>query len=285
MRKALLMVLLLAASSYALDVPDITRRVTDLTQTLSSQEISQLEAKLQNHERESSDQIAIVMINSLEGNALEQFSLKICEKWKGGQRGKDNGLLILVVKNDRQIRLETGYGFEGVLPDGRCGRIIREDITPSFKEGNYYRGLDNGLDQIFLAVKGEYKGNEGDGAGEDAAAGKMMIGLFLLFFVFIVSVVLCGIKRLFGGIAGGLGTFLLASWIYTLPIAILSGIIGFLVGMVSNELLAGIGSGNSGSWSSGRGGSSSGGSGWGGGGSSFSGGGGSFGGGGASGRW
>jgi uncharacterized protein len=142
-------------------VPSLSRYATDLTGTLSSQELAGLEVKLAGFDKGTSTQIVFVMIPTVGGEAIEEVALRIAEKNRLGQKGKDNGALLLVAKNDRRIRIEVGRGLEGVLPDAIAGRIIRNEITPRFREGDFYSGINAGLDAIMAATRNEYKADQG----------------------------------------------------------------------------------------------------------------------------
>lgn len=149
---------LVIAPAWALEVPNRPAGwVTDLTGTLSPREVAALERKLAAFERETTNQIVVLLIPSLEGDNLEDFSIRLAEKWKVGQRGKNNGVILLIVKNDRKIRIEVGYGLEGSLPDALAGSIIRQEIAPRFRAGKFYEGIEAGLNAIMAATKGEYK--------------------------------------------------------------------------------------------------------------------------------
>jgi uncharacterized protein len=149
---------LLCVPVFALEVPERPDgRVTDKTGTLSRGEIAALDQKLAAFERETTNQIAVLLIPSLSGDNLEDYSIRLAEKWKIGQKGRNNGAILLVVKNDRKLRIEVGYGLEGALPDALAGSIIRNEIAPRFKEGQFYRGIDAGVTAIMAATKGEYK--------------------------------------------------------------------------------------------------------------------------------
>ncbi len=154
-----LILCLIVAQTWALEVPARPAGwVTDLTGTLSRDEIMALNKKLAAFERETTNQIAVLLIPSLKGESLEDFSIRLAEKWKVGQKGKNNGVILLIVKNDRQIRIEVGYGLEGALPDALAGAIIRQEIAPRFKAGQFYQGIEAGLKAIMAATRGEYKG-------------------------------------------------------------------------------------------------------------------------------
>jgi uncharacterized protein len=149
---------LLSGQAFALEVPARPEgRVTDLTGTLSHNEQIMLERKLSDFERETTNQIAVLLIPTLKGDSLEDYSIRLAEKWKIGQKGRNNGAILLIVKNDRKLRIEVGYELEGSLPDALSGSIIRNEIAPRFKTGQFYQGIDAGLSAIIAATKGEYK--------------------------------------------------------------------------------------------------------------------------------
>ncbi len=245
---ALALVLAFAAPVLALEVPPPPKtRVTDKTGTLTAEQLSSLERGLAEFERKTSNQIVVLIIPTLEEESLEDFSVRLAEKWKPGQKGKDNGVILLIVKNDRKLRIEVGYGLEGTLPDVLAGTIIRNDIAPRFRKGDFYGGVLAGLRGIAAATRGEYK------AAPTRRRGR---------------------RR--GGSLGGLGYV-------ALLFLLMSGIGGFRrrrLGYwgLGSALFLGMGARGS---SVGRGGFGGGGGGFGG----FSGGGGGFGGGGASGGW
>ena len=136
--------------------PALAARVTDLTQTLSPAERAALEAKLADWEARTSNQLVVLIVPTTQPEPIESYSLRVAEKWKIGRKGQDNGALFLVAKNDRKMRIEVGYGLEGVLTDVTSRRIIAENVAPSFREGRYAAGIDAGVDRI-IAVVGEGK--------------------------------------------------------------------------------------------------------------------------------
>jgi uncharacterized protein len=229
----------------------IRNYVTDQSAILSSSEIGQLETKLSNFEKETSTQVIVYIIPSLNGESLEETSYEIAEQNGIGQKGKNNGVLLFIVTGDKKLRIEVGYGLEGALPDALAGQIIRKEITPYFKQGEYFEGINAGVDAIIGATKGEYTvdqpSTKSEPKNETLICG-LPLAVFFIFFgmgLFFTFLVISAIRGWFG--SGGSGS----SW-----------------------TSSGWSSGSSGSsWSSGS--SSSG----------FSGGGGSFGGGGASGSW
>ena len=141
-------------SLFSLDIPYLSGRVNDYTNTLDDNTITLLENKLANYEEKTTNQIAVLIIQSLEGENLNEFSIKTAERWKLGQKGKDNGVLLLVALNDRKLRIEVGYGLEEYLTDLKCGRIIRNKITPYFKTNNYDQGIIEGVDSIIKVIEG-----------------------------------------------------------------------------------------------------------------------------------
>lgn len=275
------LLLLTAAPLMALEVPQLTARVNDHAAILSPATVAQLENSLSLFEQEQSTQIVVLTVPSLEGDSLEDFSLRVAEKWRIGQEDKDNGALLVIAKNDRKIRIEVGYGLEGVLTDLVAGRIIRDVITPQFRNGNFDQGVVEGTAAMMAAVKGEFSAEQGRGssAGSENDPGgllvPLLIGLFFLGRIFRNRWLTAGI----GGVAAPvLGFFTFgAHWLIILALIPIGLVAGLLAGIVAAS--AGSGRMGRGGWSSG------GGFGGGLGGGGFSGGGGGFGGGGASGGW
>ncbi len=158
--------------------------VTDITGTLSSETIRQLNEQLRQFDRQTSTQIVVVMIPTLNNEPIEEVSLKIAEENGIGKKGKDNGALLLVARNDRKLRIEVGYGLEGVLTDALSSRIIRNEIAPRFRNGDYDGGIIAGVDAIMRATRNEYTA---DPEAEGGKGGKFSSILTLLFILFIVS--------------------------------------------------------------------------------------------------
>jgi len=191
----LLLLLSFSITAFALDVPvHPTGRVTDLTGTLSAQEIASLDQKLDTFERETTNQIAVLLIPSLEGDPLEDYSIRLAERWKIGQQGRNNGVILLIVKNDRKLRIEVGYGLEGALPDGLAGAIIRDEITPRFRNGQFYQGVDAGTNAIIAAIRGEYKPVKKEPENSDYTGVRFFLYLFSFFSIFIVLLVFAAIS-------------------------------------------------------------------------------------------
>ncbi len=260
------------------EIPALNKRVTDLTQTLSQSQQAQLEDKLAAFERKKGSQIALLIVPSTQPEDIAQYSIRVVDKWKVGRKKADDGLLILVAKNDRKIRIEVGYGLEGAIPDLTAKRIVSDVIAPKFKEGDFYGGLDAGVDKLIGLVEGEPL------PAPDSAAfngmGIMDLLPMLLFGGLITGLVL---RSMFGTFFGSaLNGGLIATVVWLLGVALgsaaLLGVIAFFITM----MLGGRGINGYG----GRGSPGGSGSGWSsGGGDVFSGGGGGFGGGGASGDW
>ncbi len=284
----ILLVLLLPSPAKALEVPALQGYVNDYAGLISPEAKAKLENDLRAFEQSDSTQVVILTIPSLEGEDLEGFSIRVATTWKIGQQTKDNGVLLLVARQERKIRIEVGKGLEGVLTDLLSGRIIDLVIKPNFKRGDYSGGFVAGVAAIIDATRGEFKGE----AHRPPVQHKKGAPSFLTLLVFlgILLLFLGSLSRTLGGITGAAGLPLITH-LGLLPLGltalIILGLIGFGLGFVLPALFsAGRGSSGGGSWFGG-GFFGSGGGGWSGGSSDsgFSGGGGDFGGGGASGDW
>jgi len=142
----------------ALPVPALTGRVNDYAGMISAPVKAELEAKIKQFETAESTQIVILTVPSLKGDVIEDFSIRVVEAWKIGQKGKDNGVLLIVSKDDHKVRIEVGFGLEGKLTDLVSGHITRNEIVPAFKAGQFDAGFTKGVTAIIAAVHGEYKG-------------------------------------------------------------------------------------------------------------------------------
>ncbi len=276
--------LLPATSLMALDVPQLTGRVNDYAAILAPATVEQLENSLNLFEKEQSTQIVVLAITSLEGDSLERFSLKVAEKWQIGQKGKDNGALLVIAKDERKMRIEIGYGLEGTLTDLVAGRIIRDVITPQFRNGNFDQGVVNGTAAMMAAVKGEFTAEQAQASQSKSKAdpGGLIVPLLIgLFFIGRIFGRHKWLTATIGGIAAPLFGFFAMGLQWLIILALIP--IGFVAGLVLAAIAGAAGTGRPGGpWlgsGSGFGGSSGGFSG------GFSGGGGGFGGGGASGGW
>jgi len=175
-------------------IPNPPRLVNDFTGTLQAGEIQALEQKLLTYEDSTSNQIAIVIENSLDGDDAFEYSRRIADAWAIGTKEKRNGVLIYVALQDRQIRIQVGYGLEGAIPDAIAKRIIETRIKPAFKQNAYFEGLDAAADDLALAAAGEYKA--------DPKAKKKKGGDFPISLIVIVIIALIMLSR-FGGGKGG----------------------------------------------------------------------------------
>jgi uncharacterized protein len=263
--------LLLLATSLAraeVAVPELRARVTDLTQTLSSDQRQQLEQRLAALEQAKGSQLAILILPTTQPETIEQFSIRVVEQWKLGRKGVDDGVLLLVAKDDRAVRIEVGYGLEGAIPDAIANRVIDEFIIPAFKQGDFYGGLSQGVERLSGLIQGEplpIPSAEDYEVPDDVFRFGILI-FFILFFYTIGAI----LRKIFGRLLGAL----VAACIVGIPIGLMGDwIIGFAMGYFVFMMMIG-GSGGAGRFGGGRGGSGG-----------FRGGGGRFGGGGASGRW
>lgn len=278
---ALLGICWLAAAARAqVPVPALQSRATDLTSTLDPDQRASLESALHQIEARTGAQVAVLIVPTTQPEVIEQYSIRVAEAWKLGRKGQDDGVLLLVAKNDRKLRIEVGYGLEGTIPDAVARRIIDETIASHFKQGDFAGGLAAGIDRI-----GQLLGDPQ--AGKDAAADNTihlsanwsnttvsenafwwLVGLVVVIGTalrWVLGPLFGGV--LMGGIVGGI-VWLLVGVLQAALIAAAVTFIFVLVG-IANWIQIGL----------------SGGGGSGGGGGGFSGGGGGFGGGGASGSW
>ncbi|WP_028990542.1 YgcG family protein [Thermithiobacillus tepidarius DSM 3134] len=279
----LLWCLLLAPASRAeVPVPSLTAHVVDQTGTLTAQQQAALEQMLRDFEAQKGSQLAVLIVPSTQPESIEQYSIRVVDQWKLGRKKVDDGALLLVAKNDRTMRIEVGYGLEGVLPDAIAKRIISEVITPYFQRGDFYGGIQAGLQQMMRVIEGEPLPPPA-AQPRERAPGFGQLLFFLFLFVLIGGGILQAVLGQFmGAAATGLVVAGLA-WLLlnTVLFALLAGLGAFIFTLIG-PIRGGMGGfrGMGGGW---PGGGWSGGGGFGGGG--WSGGGGGFGGGGASGRW
>lgn len=274
---------LLTATAWGqVPVPALQQRATDLTGTLAAEQLAALEATLQGIEARTGSQVAVLLVPTTQPEAIEQFSIRVVEAWKLGRKGQDDGVLLLVAKNDRKLRIEVGYGLEGRIPDAIARRIIDETIAPHFKQGDFYAGIVAGIERIGQLVGDPdlqaAPGTAGDEAIHLSADWTNEIVGSNAFWWLVGLVVIVGtalrwmLGPLFGGLAmGGIvgGIVWLLVGIFKVALIAAAVVFIFVLVGIANWLQIGIG----------------GTSGGGGGGGGFSGGGGGFGGGGASGSW
>jgi uncharacterized protein len=261
-------------------VPPLTARVTDLTGTLTREQQAGLERMLQEFEARKGTQLAVLMVPTTQPEPIEQYALRVGEQWKIGRKKVDDGAILVVAKNDRAVRIEVGYGLEGVLNDATASRIIREIVVPRFREGDFNGGINAALDRMMRVIDGEPLPEPSRTAPrvEDGIGRALPV---LLIAALVGGAILRAILgRFLGATAtGGVVGFLAWMLAGTVAIALLAAVLAFIFTL-------GGGAGRryyGGGFPGGGMGFPRGGGGWGGGG--FRGGGGSFGGGGASGRW
>ncbi len=180
------------------EIPELKQYANDFTNTLSASELSQLNSELKKFDDATSNQVVLLIISTLDGYPLEMYANEVAEKNKIGTKENENGILFLVVKDDRKMRIEVGYGLEGALPDALASSIIRNEVAPHFKRGDYTSGVVAGLSAIIAATKGEYKNNRRQrDNGEDGGFPWSLVIFIIIFLIF-------GRGR-----GGGIGTFLL----------------------------------------------------------------------------
>jgi uncharacterized protein len=288
--------LLVVATGFALaqdlaPIPPLKTRVTDTTGTLTAQQAADLERRIADFEARKGSQIAVLIVPTTAPEAIEQYGIRVAEAWKIGRKRTDDGVILIVAKNDRKLRLEVGYGLEGPIPDAIAKRIIRETITPRFQQGDFFGGISAGAQQLMRLIEGEKlppPAPRSEPQGEFGGGGNMLIILVVVAMV-LGGVLTSVLGRFFGSAAtGGVVGFIAWTIAGALAIGIGAGLLAFVFalffagsrGGFTRGTRGGRGGWTTGGWTGGGwGGGSSGGGGWSGGG------GGGFGGGGASGNW
>lgn len=277
-------------------VPELwSQRVHDDAKVLSAAVVDQLELQLKEYEDSTSNQIAILIISSLEGDVLEDYSMRVAEKWQLGSKKNDNGVLLLIAIDDHKMRIEVGQGLEGVLTDAHSNRIIRNEMAPNFRRGDYDAGVKAAINSMIQAIGGEYSAE--DPVEENSLAGRLIFGLFSSLILGVFTYITITAE----GCAGWIVYLFLLPFYAVFPGAFLGQVGGYIamgayaIAVPILKLTRNSTSGGKGKKKKGKGGSSgsswwSGGGlssgGWSsGGGGGFSGGGGSFSGGGSSGSW
>jgi len=256
-------------------IPALTAPVTDLTHTLTPEQTATLDQELRDFAVRKGSQIAILIVPTTAPEAIEAYSIRVVDAWKLGRKTQDDGVLLLVAKDDRAMRIEVGYGLEGAIPDAIAKRIIAEVITPQFKRGDFYSGLQAGVEQIMKLIDGESLPPPKAATSPKGSINSTETAFFLLIAaVFVGSALRAALGRTVGSglaglIAGGVGWLLIGSALLSLGLAV-AAFFAVFSGMRFGGGPGGFGGDGFG------GGNGSGG---------FSGGGGGFGGGGASGRW
>src|SRR3989304_3417108 len=234
-----LLVLTIALSAFCAgqSIPYLSARVNDYAGILSSQTIYELENQLKDHEVKTSNQVAVLTIASLEGQVIEDFSIKVAETWKLGQKDKDNGVLLLISRDDKKLRIEVGDGLEGVLTDARSGQIMRHEIIPRFKNGDYDGGVRAGVTAILGTIEGTYvaeSDDEGSSEGGFESIGEKVMGLGIFGFVVGIFTLIALFQK--GPVSWFLYFFLMPFWI-AFPLAILGTLVPFIVYAILFPLL------------------------------------------------
>jgi len=204
----LLLLILFPISAFAgLNLPNASAYVNDYAGILNNKPL--LEKQIIDFEKQTSNEISIITVKTLQGTTIEDYAVRLFAKWKIGKSDKDNGVLILIAPNERKVRIEVGYGLEGVLPDSATSSIIRNEMLPYFKKGDYQTGVGKGLLSVMQATKGEYKQKSKNSAQTYLTLAIITIFKIIFFAVFIVLVLLMLRKRGKSGLIGLLlGTFL-----------------------------------------------------------------------------
>jgi uncharacterized protein len=260
-------------------IPALKSRVTDLTGTLTPEQKNTLEQRLAAFEAAKGSQLAVLMLASTKPEEIEQYSIRVAEAWKIGRKGTDDGLILVIAKDDRRLRVEVGYGLEGAIPDAVAKRVISETITPRFKAGDFFGGISAGVEQLIKLVEGEKLPPPSapaapSGSSQSERDPGDWLGPAFIFLLIGSAVLRAMLGRFPGAIAMAVLAAIAGAVLFNVVVAVVAALVGFIFTLVNMGGLGGTSSG---------GGFSSGGSSGGGGG--FSGGGGSFGGGGSSGSW
>jgi uncharacterized protein len=270
-------------------IPPLTARVTDTTGTLQAQQKQALESELAALEQRKGSQLAVLLVPTTQPEEIEQYSIRVVDAWKLGRKNVDDGALLIVAKNDRRVRIEVGRGLEGAIPDAAVARIIREYITPKFRGGDFYGGIDDAVGAMTKLIDGEplpppltNEASRGRGGGDTIFNGMIAV-LFAAIWLRSMFGRVPSVPRagLVGLASAGVGFFFTG----LLGAALGAGVLGAFLGLLGSG--GGGGFAGRGGWG-GLGGGGFGGGGFGGGGfggGGFSGGGGGFAGGGASGSW
>jgi uncharacterized protein len=196
----------------ALEVPTLAAPVTDLAGLLSAEQTEQLNDLLLDYETETGNQFAVLIIPSLEGEVLESYSVRVAEAWALGRADRDNGLLLLIALAERQLRIEVGYGLEGVLTDAFCGRVIDNTIAPNFKNERYFEGITAGLLELIRQTGDEFSPDPALAPAASPSGDRVGAYLFLILpflMILTVSIFLCRnrafsrlFKRRYAGLEG-----------------------------------------------------------------------------------
>lgn len=265
-------------------IPQSAGYVTDEAGLLTPEQIASLNRALSEYEQRTSNQIVVLTVKSLEGRDVESYSIAVSEAWKAGQKQKDNGAILLVAPNERKVRIEVGYGLEGVLTDAKSAQIIRDILLPRFREKDYYAGITGAVSAMEAVIGGEFTAER---KTQEPVQSFFPIVVMLLFLAGLIGLIHWTAGAATGAVlAGGLKILAGLGGIGLIPAIFLGLLLGaaapFFVRLFFGFYGGAMGGGR---WSGRSGFGGLGGFGGGGGFGGFSGGGGGFGGGGASGSW
>jgi uncharacterized protein len=301
--RALLALTLLLAAAIAwaqegeVPVPRLTAHVIDQTATLSEAQRSALDAKLAGFERAKGSQVVVLLVPAIGHEPIEDFAGRVTDAWQLGRKGVDDGVLFVIAKQERKMRIHTGRGVQGTLTDALAKRIVSDIVAPRFRNGDFAGGIDAGVDAITKAIEGESLPLPPARKPAPHASPVASYGNFLWVAFFLVPIAAMVLRGMFGRFLGAIATSGLTGFIAfvvfgSVIAAAIGGIVAFVYALVSDGLFGALSGGPRwgggyvpGGWSSGGGWGGGGFGGGGGGGGGFSGGGGSFDGGGASGNW
>jgi uncharacterized protein len=272
--------ILLGGSSVRAEVgvPPLTVRVTDLTTTLTRGQVQALEETLKDFETRKGSQLAVLIVPTTQPETIEQYGIRVAEQWKLGRKGIDDGAILIVAKNDRTLRIEVGYGLEGVLNDATAKRIVSDTIVPRFRQGDFAGGIREGVDRMISVIEGEPLPEPAADSTQEGSDLRHYALVALLFAFFMGGFLRSILGRLPGGLVTG-GILAYLAWLVSgaVSVALVAALVGFAVTLFGGGLIRPMIGGIAGGRSRGTGfGTGLGG---------FRGGGGGFGGGGASGRW
>ncbi|MDC6177077.1 TPM domain-containing protein [Ralstonia solanacearum] len=252
-------------------IPPLTARVTDQTGTLTTDQQASLEASLQVFEAKKGSQVGVLIVPTTQPETIEQYSIRVVEQWKLGRKRVDDGALLIIAKDDRAVRIEVGYGLEGVLTDAASKRIISEVIVPQFRQGDFYGGVTAGVNSMLAVMAGEPLPPPTERTGYSPNSIRSYMPVILLVSLVVGGALRAVLGRFPGSVATG-GAVGLVAWMLSgvMFVAVFAGAIALMFTLLGGGMGAHVGSRSIGGRQGGGG---------------FGGGGGGFGGGGASGKW
>lgn len=246
----LLNFLLFPALAHAVTYPTPTGYVNDFAQIISPQTETQLEERLKSYDQQTSNEIAVVTIKSLENEPIEDYAVTLFERWRVGKEKKDNGVMFLVSKDDRKMRIEVGYGLEGSLTDGEAGSIIRNDVAPKFRENDFDGGITNGVNGIIAGIgspESDWDKAVGNNPVREKGGGAFdnlisLLGEYIFFIPFgliYLSSYMARTKDItLGGILGGIGGGIVGSLLGSTAALIGLGVGGAVFGLIVDWILS-----------------------------------------------